>query len=110
MPDAALNGGTIHYEVRGEGFPLVLLHGIGSSSRSWRRQIQALSRNFKVIAWDAPGYGGSSDPSGHPSMRYYADRLRELLDALGIDRTFLLGHSTGGVVAQEFYRANPQSV
>lgn len=110
MPDAAVKGGIIHYEARGDGFPLVLLHGIGSTSRSWRRQLEALSTDFKVIAWDAPGYGGSSDPSGHPSMRYYADRLRELLDALGIESTFLLGHSTGGVVAQEFYRSNPQYV
>ncbi|HEY2381116.1 MAG TPA: alpha/beta hydrolase [Terriglobia bacterium] len=110
MPDAAVNGATIHYEVRGEGFPLVLLHGIGSSSRSWRRQLETLSKDFTVIAWDAPGYGGSSDPSGPPSMRYYADRLRDLLDALGINRVFLLGHSTGGGVAQEFYRAHPQYV
>jgi pimeloyl-ACP methyl ester carboxylesterase len=110
VPDAAINGTTIHYEIAGHGSPLVLLHGIGSNSRSWRRQLAGLSSDFRVIAWDAPGYGGSSDPAGKPSMRHYADCLRGLLDNLGISRMFLLGHSTGGVIAQEFYRAYPEYV
>ncbi len=110
MPDATIDGATIHYETAGEGFPLVLLHGIGSNSRSWRRQISALSRDFKVIAWDAPGYGLSSDPAGKPSMTFYADRLRTLLDTMVLSRVFLLGHSTGGVIAQEFYRTHASYV
>jgi len=110
VPVATVNGATIHYETAGEGFPLVLLHGIGSNSRSWRRQLDALSSGFKVIAWDAPGYGRSSDPAGKPSMQFYADSLRGLLDSLGLSRIFLLGHSTGGVVAQEFYRRHPDDV
>ena len=110
MPDASVDGATIHYETAGEGFPFVLLHGIGSNSRSWRRQLADLSRDFKVIAWDAPGYGRSSDPTGKPSMAFYAGRLRGLLDSLQLKRIFLLGHSTGGVVAQEFYRRHPDCV
>jgi pimeloyl-ACP methyl ester carboxylesterase len=106
VPLATIDGAAIHYETAGEGFPLALLHGIGSNSRSWRRQLAGLSSDFKVIAWDAPGYGQSSDPAGKPSMRFYADCLRGFLDALGLPRVFLLGHSTGGAVAQEFYRAN----
>jgi pimeloyl-ACP methyl ester carboxylesterase len=110
VPDATVDGTTIHYETAGEGLPLVLLHGIGSNSRSWRRQLEALSAGFQVIAWDAPGYGQSSDPTGKPSMRFYADSLRGLLDTLGLRRIFLLGHSTGGVIAQEFCRANSDYV
>jgi pimeloyl-ACP methyl ester carboxylesterase len=110
VPDCAVGGGNIHYETAGAGPPLVLLHGIGSNSRSWHRQLAELSSDFKVIAWDAPGYGRSSDPEGKPSMAYYARRLRELLDELGIDRIHLLGHSAGGVVAQEFYRSYPERV
>ena len=105
MPDATVDGANVYYEVAGVGVPLVLLHGIGSNSRSWRRQLAALSGDFKVIAWDAPGYGRSSDPVGEPSMRFYADRLRGLLDGLGLSSIFLLGHSTGGMMVQEFYRA-----
>ena len=110
VPDVTLDGTIIHYEAAGDGFPLVLLHGIGSNSRSWRRQLAALAPDFKVIAWDAPGYGRSSDPSGKPSMRVYADCLRRFLGAMGLNRIFLLGHSTGGVVAQEFYRMYPDLV
>ena len=110
MPDCTVDGTTIHYETAGAGFPLVLLHGIGSNSRSWRRQLAAFAPDFKVIAWDAPGYGCSSDPVGKPSMRFYANCLRGMLDALAIDRIYLLGHSTGGVVAQEFYGAFPDRV
>ena len=112
MPDATLDGAVIHYETAGDGLPLVLLHGIGSNSRSWRRQLSGLSQDFKVIAWDAPGYGQSSDlPSViKPSMRVYADRLHNLLDSLRLNSVLLLGHSTGGVIAQEFYRAYPDYV
>jgi pimeloyl-ACP methyl ester carboxylesterase len=110
VPDVTLDGATIHYETAGDGFPLVLLHGIGSNSRSWRRQLAALAPDFKVIAWDAPGYGRSSDPSGKPSMQFYADCLHRFLDEIGLNRIFLLGHSTGGIVAQEFYRMCPDFV
>jgi len=110
VPRATVDGAAIHYEIAGEGFPLVLLHGIGSNSRSWRRQLAALSNEFKVIAWDAPGYGQSSDPVGKPSMGFYADRLRGFLDGLGLTRLFLLGHSTGAMIAQEFYRAHASYV
>jgi pimeloyl-ACP methyl ester carboxylesterase len=112
VPNATVDGANIYYEIAGKGDPLILLHGIGSSSYSWRRQIQSLSLDFTVVAWDAPGYGGSSDPPPeiNPSMRFYADRLRGLIDLLGLDRIFLLGHSSGGVAAQEFYRAFPERV
>jgi len=113
VPDATLDSAVLHYETAGEGSPLVLLHGIGSNSRSWHRQIAALSAKFKVIAWDAPGYGRSSDPpleSIKPSIRFYADCLRSFLESLGLRSVFLLGHSAGGAVAQEFCRAYPDYV
>ena len=113
MPDATVDGAILHYEIAGEGPPLVLLHGIGSNSRSWRRQLQGLSGKFTVIAWDAPGYGRSSDPPDKPikpSIRFYVDCLRSLVDSLELKDISLLGHSAGGVVAQEFYRAYPDYV
>jgi len=110
VPDCAVAGSNIHYETAGAGPPLVLLHGIGSNSRSWREQLAVLSSDFNVIAWDAPGYGRSSDPDGKPSMAYYASCLCGLLDELHLERIHLLGHSAGGVVAQEFYRLYPGRV
>ena len=113
MPDATVDGNILHYEIAGEGPPLVLLHGIGSNSRSWRRQLEGLSGKFTVIAWDAPGYGRSSDPPDRPikpSIRFYVDCLHSLVDSLQLKDISLLGHSAGGVVAQEFYRAYPDYV
>jgi pimeloyl-ACP methyl ester carboxylesterase len=111
VPDVRVDGAVLHYEAAGEGPPLVLLHGIGSNSKSWSRQIAGLSSNFRVIAWDAPGYGGSSDPPGiQPSMRFYAEILRGFLDSLGLNNVFLLGHSLGGVIARDFYRLFPDCV
>jgi pimeloyl-ACP methyl ester carboxylesterase len=111
VPIAALGRTQIHYESAGEGSALVLLHGIGSNSTSWKRQLSELSQDFRVIAWDAPGYGRSSDPpAGPPSMRIYADCLRAFLLSLQLDRIGLLGHSMGGVIAQEFYRVYPDFV
>ena len=52
----------VHYERAGSGPTLLLLHGIGSNSRSFRHQLTALCDAFDVIAWDAPGYGRSDDP------------------------------------------------
>jgi pimeloyl-ACP methyl ester carboxylesterase len=111
VPDTAVEGGTIHYETAGDGPPLILLHGIGSNSRSWRRQLTGLSQDFRVIAWDAPGYGKSSDPPPiQPSIRFYADCLYAFLRAISLKDVFLLGHSMGGVIAQEFCRAYSNQV
>jgi pimeloyl-ACP methyl ester carboxylesterase len=110
VPFATIGETTIHFESAGSGFPLVLLHGLGSNARSWSRQLEDLSKDFLVIAWDAPGYGRSSDPAGTPTILYYAQRLRELLDALSLPEVFLLGQSMGGVIAQEFYRTHSQYV
>jgi pimeloyl-ACP methyl ester carboxylesterase len=110
VPRVAIDGGVIHYETAGDGFPLVLLHGIGSNSRSWGRQLKGLSPRFKVIAWDAPGYGESSDPAGKPAIRFYVESLRRFFDALNLPEVVLLGHSLGGVIAQEFYRAHSDYV
>jgi pimeloyl-ACP methyl ester carboxylesterase len=57
-----VQGRTIAFERRGEGPPLVLLHGAVSDSRFWRRELDVLSDGFTVVAWDAPGCGRSFDP------------------------------------------------
>ena len=101
----------MHYETAGSGFPIVLLHGIGSNAKSWRRQIAAFSTRYRVIAWDAPGFGESEDFAEQPpSIRAFADSLRELFDTLGFAEAVILGHSLGGVIAQEFYREYPDRV
>ncbi len=93
----------VSFRVCGEGAPIVLLHGIGSGSGSWLHQLDLLGGHFRVIAWDAPGYGSSTPlvPAA-PQAADYAERLREFVDALGLDRFVLVGHSLGALIAGAF--------
>lgn len=100
---------TITYLEAGQGVPLVLLHGIGSAAWSFQDQLAALSAQYRVIAWNAPGYGGSdclADPS--PKAVDYAQSLSGFLDALQIERCHLLGHSLGCLMAASFARLYPE--
>jgi pimeloyl-ACP methyl ester carboxylesterase len=99
-----VDGQTIAYRQAGEGPALVLLHGFLSDSRCWRQQLSRLSDQFRVIAWDAPGAGSSSDPADTFTTASFAHCLARFLDAVGIERAHLLGLSWGGILAQEFYR------
>ena len=85
---------------------LVLLHGVSSLAASWGPQFVSLpSRGFRVIAWDAPGYGGSDPlPQEAPAPADYAAALRNFVDAIGLNRFFLLGHSFGALPAAAFCR------
>jgi pimeloyl-ACP methyl ester carboxylesterase len=101
----------IHYERRGTGAALLLLHGIGSSSRAFRHQLSDLSDVFDVIAWDAPGYGQSEDPpTAEFSIADQADCAAQLLDELQLDSAHVLGVSMGGVVAQMLYHRHAHRV
>ncbi len=97
------------YREAGSGYPLVLLHGLGSGSDSFLRQLETLSERFRVLAWDAPGYGDSPAlPQPAPAAADYADALAGLLDALGLDRVLLAGHSLGALTAAAFAAAHPR--
>lgn len=103
--------GAISYLESGHGPVLMLLHGIGSSARSWQAQLQTLASQFHVIAWNAPGYGASTHlPDDAPSVSEYATSLRALLDALNITRMHLLGHSLGALIAGRFAALHPELV
>lgn len=91
--------------------PLVLLHGIGSGAASWVQQFEVLGETRRVLAWDAPGYGASTPvEASSPAASDYAAVLKEWLDALGIERCVLLGHSLGAIIAGAFAVTNPQRV
>jgi pimeloyl-ACP methyl ester carboxylesterase len=93
----------IHYECQGSGPVLLLLHGIGSNSRAFRHQLTELSDAWTVVAWDAPGYGRSDDPSEPFTLADLADQAVGLLDELEVEQAHVLGVSMGGVIAQLVY-------
>ena len=102
------DGGEITYLEAGAGPVLILLHGIGSGAASWQAQLDAFSDRFRVIAWDAPGFGGSTKlaPTA-PKADDYAAALGGFLDALGIDACHVVGHSLGALMGCAFARRWP---
>ena len=102
--------GTVAYRRGGAGAPLVLLHGGLSDGRSWTPQLESLAREYDVVAWDAPGCGGSADPAADLRLADYADAVAALIRALGIGPVHLAGHSFGAGLAIDVYGRHRQLV
>jgi pimeloyl-ACP methyl ester carboxylesterase len=95
-----VDGLSIAYEQAGGGPPLVLLHGyLGDSRGTWGPQLDELSDEFTVVAWDAPGVGRSTDPPPEFRLPDYADCLGAFVDVLGLERPHVGGLSFGGGLA-----------
>lgn len=101
MPTAQANGITLAYEVAGDGPPLLLISGLGYGGSFWRLFAPELTHQRRVITFDNRGVGGSDKPEGPYSVRQMAEDAAGLLDALGLERVDVLGHSLGGMIAQE---------
>src|SRR5690606_29160604 len=91
------------------GTPLVMLHGMGSTASIWLPQLEHFGQNRLALAWTMPGYAHSPAPA-QLGWQALAASLRDMLDAQNIERAHVLGHSIGGMIAQEFYHRHPQRV
>ncbi len=107
-PRQHLNGTS--FIARGEGEPLLLIHGVGLNAEAWMPQIEALSAAHRVIALDMLGHGGSVAPPEPASLDDYVSQARRLLDDLGIPAANVAGHSMGGLVAMGLAIGAPQRV
>jgi pimeloyl-ACP methyl ester carboxylesterase len=105
-----IDGVRIHYQEKGTGTPLVLLHGYTSSTYSWKDVFEPLSKSFHVIAVDLKGFGFSGKPDGDYTRRAQAVLVAHLLEHLKIDKAWLCGNSMGGEVALNVALDNPQRV
>jgi pimeloyl-ACP methyl ester carboxylesterase len=105
---AALSNGQLSFRSRGDGEALFFLHGLLGNSKSWAFQFAHLSRKYRVIAWDAPGFGRSGLVPA--SIDAYAEALRELVAYVGQPRISLVGHSMGGTVGAYFAARFPDLV
>ena len=110
MRHIKVNDLSVVYKQSGNGPVLILLHGFTIDSRFWELQIDALSEDFTVIAWDAPGAGQSSDPPETFSLSDWADCVSALLDSAHVEKAHILGLSWGGILAQEFYHRHSHRV
>ena len=96
---ANISGLKICYEIKGDGYPLFLVHGFGVKKETWVSQFTPLSEKFKVIRFDNRGAGKSDRPSSPPyTMELFADDLKGLMDYLQINKAHIIGWSVGGMI------------
>ena len=107
---ADIDGVRIHYQEKGTGTPLVLIHGYTSSTYSWKDVFEPLSKSFHVIAVDLKGFGFSGKPDGDYTRRAQSLLVSHLLDHLKLEKAWLCGNSMGGEVALNVALTNPQQV
>jgi pimeloyl-ACP methyl ester carboxylesterase len=104
----SIHGHDVAYRMEGEGPALLLLHGMASSSRTWREVIPLLRDHFTVIAPDLMGHGLSEKPVGDYSLGAFASGIRDLLEVLDIDHASVVGQSFGGGVAMQPAYQHPE--
>lgn len=106
-----LDGMSIHYKVEGKGFPVLLVHGTGSSLHTWDGWVPYLSEQFKVIRLDLPAFGltGPNEDNNY-SAEYYVDLLHRFLNELGVDSLHIAGNSLGGMIAYNYVLQYPNDV
>jgi pimeloyl-ACP methyl ester carboxylesterase len=104
------SGVRMNYLRAGRGEPVILLHGIGHSARAWDHTMLPLAARYDVIAPDLPGCGKSDKPRTDYSLGNQAAAVRYFMDALGIDRATIIGHSLGGGVTMTFSYLYPERV
>ena len=110
MATVRVNGVELYYEVHGEGAPVLLIHGLGSSTRDWEPQVPALAAAYKVIAFDVRGHGRSEKPRQRYSVKLFADDTAALIRALGIAPIHVVGISMGGMIAFQLAADAPELV
>ena len=100
-----VNGLNINYFDKGQGDPVVLLHGWGSNISLFSSMTEVLSKKYRVIAMDMPGFGGSDEPKEVWDVDRYTDFVIDFLADFGFERVTFLGHSFGGrVIIKMFER------
>jgi len=112
LPALEVNGTTIHYQEAGEGFPVVQVHGYTGNLNNWAPLKPSLSAGYRTIALDLRGHGLSSRPALPEDYRLevMAADVAAVIEALGIEGCHLMGHSMGGMVAQELALSRPRLV
>ena len=110
MPKINLGNINLHYEISGEGDPVLLIHGLGSSCQDWELQVDYFSRNYRVITIDLRGHGKSEKPPGPYSIPLFTEDTARLLKELKCSPAHILGISLGGMVAFQLAISFPEVV
>jgi aminoacrylate hydrolase len=110
MPRISIGECSLYYERQGMDFPVLFISGLGGFAAFWHDQVATFAKRFEVVTFDHRGIGQSDDARiGYTVERMAADAVR-LLDALAIERCHVVGHSTGGVIAQVLAIEHPKRI
>ena len=110
MPYADLPGATLHYETVGRGEPVMLVSGLGGAASYWAPNIDAFKARYSVLLHDHRGTGKSSRSEVEYTVELMTHDLLGVMDAAGISRAHLVGHSTGGAIGQVLAAIAPDRV
>jgi pimeloyl-ACP methyl ester carboxylesterase len=111
MPKVKVNDIQVYYEVKGKGYPLVMINGLGGNLDHWDpRLVEGLSKNFKLVLSDNRGTGRTDISNKEYTMKLFADDTTGLMNGLGISKAHVLGLSMGGMIAQELAINYPERV
>lgn len=109
MPHKTVSDVRIAYDDRGEGLPIVFIHGFPLSRQMWRHQLEALSERWRTIALDLPGFRESSKPKEY-SIKSLAKYVVDFMEKIDARPAIIAGHSMGGYILFEIVRRFPGSV
>jgi 3-oxoadipate enol-lactonase len=110
MPKLHTRDIDIYYEITGEGEPLLLIHGLGSSMQGWQMQVPVFSAHYRVITFDLRGHGRSDKPLERYNISMFAADTAELMKSLGIPSAHVVGFSLGGMVGFQLCLDAPDMV
>lgn len=108
MPYLDNDGCQLHYEEYGQGAPVLLVHGLGSSTRDWEYQLSELAAHYRVIALDLRGHGRSDKPRERYSIAGFAEDVAALIEHLNLAPVHLVGISMGGMIGFQLGVDHPE--
>ncbi|MFX1378683.1 MAG: alpha/beta fold hydrolase [Promethearchaeota archaeon] len=110
MSFAFVNGINISYEIQGNGFPVIFIHGFGSKKEIWKPQIIDFCKKYKTITFDLRGTGKTDRPDYLYTMDMFVEDIKKLMNYLHLNSAHLIGRSFGGMIAQNFVLKYPNRV
>ena len=110
MPTLQLADGVLSYELTGNGPPVLLIQGCGVCGSGWEYQVAELSRSFQCLTFDNRGIGKSTADSSRLTIEQMARDAQSLMDAVGWESAHVVGHSMGGLIAEQLALDAPARV
>jgi pimeloyl-ACP methyl ester carboxylesterase len=108
MPTLRINDIDLYYEATGQGQPILFVHGLGSSTRDWQRQVAYFSPHYRAVTFDLRGHGQSHKPPGPYTIPLFASDSARLIESLDLAPAHVVGISLGGMVAFQLAVDRPE--